>query len=164
MEHPHVFMPATKVGYMMFVRRGAVDKCVVINPVIKGGANGYVVRSAYVMNEDQLKSYIKAVFKNGKYNVKMRKAISVGALSPSFLSGSDLSERSTRWLPISHEKVQPIAKCNLLEDSNLIKWMIGKGIRHKNTQIIISSNEFLLKRVFVILKVTLKYITTAVSK
>jgi len=108
------------------------------------------------MNEDQLKSYIKAVFKNGKYNVKMRKAISVGALSPSFLSGSDLSERSTRWLPISHEKVQLIAKCNLLEDSNLIKWMIEKGIRHKNTQIIISSNEFLLKRVFVILKVTYK--------
>ena len=133
MEHPHVFMPATKDGYVMFVRRGALDKCVVINPVVKGGANGYVVRSAYIMNEDQLKSYIKAVFKYRKYNVKIRKSISVGALSPSFLSGSELSERSTRWLPISHEKVQLIAKCNLPEDSNLIKWMIESGINYKNT-------------------------------
>jgi hypothetical protein len=108
------------------------------------------------MYEDQLKSYIKAVFKYRKYNVKIRKSISVGALSPSFLSGSDLSERSTRWLPISHEKVQLIAKCNLPEDSNLIKWMIEKGIRHKNTQIHKNSfnqmkyylNEYLIKCVF----------------
>lgn len=107
MEHPHVCLPATRDGYVMFIRRGSVDKCVAIDPNVRRGAKGYSVRSAYVMNDEQVKQYLTAAFRSMKGYVKMRKALSAGSLSPGFSRTSDIDPGCTsRWLPMSHGMVQ----------------------------------------------------------
>ena len=111
MEHPHVCLPATDKRFMMFIRRGSVDRCVVVETNVKHGAKGYSVRSSYILDKGQVKEYLGAVMKHAKFNMKMRKALGAGTLSPGFsrTSSSDVSDSgcTSRPLPVPRDTVQP---------------------------------------------------------
>lgn len=93
---------------MMFIRRGSVDKVVVLEPNVKHGSKGYSVRSAYILDDGQVKDYITAVMKKMKGGLKMRKALSAGTPSPGVLSGMRNEAFSVIKvpLPMPHGMVQ----------------------------------------------------------
>jgi hypothetical protein len=105
MEHPQIYLPATDTRYVMLIRRGSVDKCVVLDPTIRPGSSGYLVRSAYVMNKGQVDKYVAAAEVAGKSTL-MRKSLSAGSLSPVVLGSPRKRGMFPRSLPMPHGMVQ----------------------------------------------------------
>lgn len=103
LEHPHVVMPATDGRFMMFVRRGSVDKCVVVEKRAKKGARGYMVRTAYILDKGQVAEYLGAVFRGMKGVVKLRKALSGWTPSQRVLDSLTVAKVQ---LPMPHGMVQ----------------------------------------------------------